>query len=93
MARHVLKCDPKPFQDIWDDLKRCEIRREVDHWFDRGDTLILRELTSRGSDMVTGREVELFVTHVQRGYGLPPSTCVMSVALQKKYQIDRLAKA
>jgi ASC-1-like (ASCH) protein len=72
---HDLKCDYEAFDDIQAGVKKCEVRKD-DRGFAVGDTLRLhRQLDGQP----TGETLRVFVTHIQRGYGLPVDICVMSI--------------
>ncbi|CAL8476445.1 protein of unknown function (plasmid) [Caballeronia sp. S22] len=84
---HELKTDHEPFAAILSGEKTHEIRYD-DRGFKVGDTLVLRETRYSRGEMFsegrpleyTGRTAERVVTHIQRGYGLPRSMVVMSLA-------------
>jgi len=92
MKRHELKTDKKPFFDVWNDLKKFEIRLN-DRDFLVGDVLILEQTTFTGEDMkngapleYTGLFIEAQVTHIMSGpiYGLVDGWCIMSINPVKK---------
>jgi hypothetical protein len=89
MAIHILKSHPVPFGDVWDKGKLAEVRREDDRIFSVGDTITLLELESPGSDWATGREITALISHVQRGYGLPPGLAVLSIGVCLRHQSQR----
>ena len=85
--RHELKTDSIQFQHVWSGLKSFEIRLD-DRNFDVKDTLLLKETTYTGKQMLngmplyyTGREILVSVIHIMRGpvYGLADGWCIMSI--------------
>jgi hypothetical protein len=66
------------FDDVASGRKRVEIRRD-DRGFEIGDRLLLREWDPRSG--YTGREVNVLVTHVLRGWGLPNLLVALSISL------------
>ena len=75
---HELKTDPEPFMDVWQYVKKFEIRKN-DRDFQVGDTLILRQTNHSAADMesknlplqYTGRKFVCTVAYILReGYGL-----------------------
>lgn len=83
---HELKTLRGYFQEVLDDNKTFEIRRD-DRGFNVGDTLRLREWTFQDENTVdemgvyTGRELSVEVTYIFVGgfYGIKPGYCVMSI--------------
>lgn len=85
---HNLKCWPKPFQAMVDDLKPWEFRKD-DRGYEVGDTLHLMEWVPEGdpvccvefAEEYTGRTLDVVVMHIVRGpeFGIPAGFCVMSV--------------
>lgn len=82
--RHTLKTNTVVFQDVWDEKKTYEVRRD-DRNFKLGDELLLVETYHTGEEMdmgaplqYTGRYVLLDVMHKLKGeYGLLPDFCVL----------------
>nr|WP_200563084.1 DUF3850 domain-containing protein [Paraburkholderia aspalathi] len=85
---HELKTDPEPFSAVLSGEKTHEVRTD-DRNFKVGDTLVLKETRFTRREMFelgwpleyTGRRLTRFVTHIQRGYGLPDNLVVMSLAV------------
>jgi hypothetical protein len=86
---HILKTDPKPFEDVWQYKKTFEVRKN-DRNFKVGDELILKETYYTGEEMKKGkpltytqREIGAKVLHVLHGpvYGLQEGWCIMSIRL------------
>lgn len=73
---HTLKAWPEPFSDIWNGIKKCEIRRN-DRNFKVNDLLLLNEYLPSGT--FTGRQIDARVTHIQAGFGLPDGFVVLSI--------------
>lgn len=79
---HELKTWPGPFEAMWQEQKRFEVRRD-DRGFEVGDRLHLREWNPATSDY-TGRELrDVVVRYILRGdvavgFGVQPGYCVMS---------------
>jgi hypothetical protein len=78
-ADHELKTWCAPFNAVWHEHKRFEIRRN-DRAFKVGDVLRLREWDHE-SERYTGRSVDTEVTYIVPGgnWGLPDDLCVMSI--------------
>ena len=78
-ADHELKTWCAPFNAVWHEHKRFEIRRN-DRAFKVGDVLRLREWDHE-AERHTGREVCTEVTYIVPGgsWGLPDDLCVMSI--------------
>ena len=86
---HSIKCDPRPFQDVWGDRKKAALRYN-DRNYQPGDLINLRETlysaAQRGDSAAeyTGREIDVWITHVLKstdgddGYGLLKNWCVIS---------------
>lgn len=75
---HELKCWPGPFQEIWDQRKRFEVRKN-DRNFKVGELLHLREWGPE-TKRYTGRYVVAMVTCLLQGeFGLPPDICVLGI--------------
>ena len=76
---HELKCDPRPFQAVYQGSKTFEVRVD-DRGYQVGDTLHLREY-DRETSTYTGRWVSKRVTYLLCGgqYGLPDNLVVMSL--------------
>ena len=66
MATHELKTTQPHFAHVQSGAKRAEIRRD-DRGCAVGDVLVLREY-DREADALTGRYVEVRVTHVLKGF-------------------------
>jgi len=77
MKTHNLKTWPEPFAAVVAGEKRHEVRKD-DRGFEVGDTLILREWVPE-TQTYTKRTMTCTVTHITRGWGLPPGLCVMSI--------------
>lgn len=79
---HEFKTCPEPFQAMWGGSKKADIRDLTDRGgvsaVQVGDTLRFREW-HLDTGAYTGRELSAVVTHVQVGYGLPPTMVVMSI--------------
>jgi len=78
--RHELKCWPGPFADVVAGLKTYEVRKN-DRGFKEGDVLWLR-CWSREDGYNFGRSVEVDVTHITTGWGLPEGICVLGIKLR-----------
>lgn len=78
---HELKTWPTPFQAVWNEEKRHEIRKN-DRDFQAWDRLHLREYNPE-SGAYTGRELGVTVTYITNGpaWDIPEGMCVMSVKL------------
>lgn len=88
MAEHVLKTDPKVFQESWNGSKVFEIRYN-DRDYKVGDTLLLCETAHSGEEMkkgkplfYTGRQIATTVEYVLHGpiYGLEEGWVIMSAS-------------
>lgn len=86
---HTLKCDPGPFEFVWNGTKRAEVRRN-DRGFEVGDTLLLLETNGlvRGEPLFTGRRVRARITHKQDGYGIPEPFCVLSLRITSRTESE-----
>lgn len=89
---HDLKCHPEPFEGILSGLKTHEVRVN-DRNYKVRDILRLREwvpikgtYSTLETGRYTGRECRVEVTYITWAgtYGLPTSTCVMSVKAEQK---------
>jgi hypothetical protein len=82
MKTHELKTWPGPFEAMWQEIKRFEVRRD-DRGFEPRDRLWLREWNPETQEY-TGRELrDVMVKYVLRGddavgFGVQPGYCVMS---------------
>ena len=97
MATHELKTWPEPFEAVWRDRKRYEIRKN-DRGFAVGDVLVLHEWRPRlhgvfpqtvgmdGNAHYTGRVIRTEVEYMTDGgaWGLPAGLCVMSIRTIRK---------
>lgn len=81
---HQLKTWPQPFDAVWNNNKRHEVRVN-DRDFRTGDVLHLHEYDP-GSGY-TGRYVEARVSHITGcgEWGLPANLCVMSLSSTIRY--------
>ena len=78
MTTYELKVYPTHFAAVQSGAKRAEIRRD-DRGYAVGDVLVLREFEP-GVGALTGRYVEVRVTHVLRGFeGLAPGFAALSI--------------
>lgn len=78
MATHELKTVQPHLSAVQSGSKRAEIRRD-DRGFAVGDVLVLREYDP-AADALTGRFVEVRVTHVLRGFeGLATGFVALSI--------------
>lgn len=87
---HDLKTWPESFEAMAAGHKTCELRRD-DRGFAVGDELVLREWILPDPTLplereiaptgYTGRELRAYVTHVQRGFGLPDGHVALSIRL------------
>ncbi len=87
-----LKIDPAAFQDVFDNHKKAEIRRN-DRGYQVGSVLKLLETRSTGEEMAagaplvyTGRGCFRFVTHVQEGYGLQDGFVALSLRPLSRFE-------
>ena len=83
---HDLKCDPVPFNAVWNLDKSYEIRND-DRNFQIGDRLLLREHDRSVNGDVgeyLGRAVRARITHKLAGgtYGLPDDTCALGFVVE-----------
>ncbi|WP_421565611.1 DUF3850 domain-containing protein [Ochrobactrum sp. EDr1-4] len=69
MQTHNLKIDAHPFADLLSGAKTGEVRND-DRGFEVGDTVHLT--------CIDGQTMDLTISHIQRGYGLPDGICVLS---------------
>lgn len=84
---HELKTDPIPFQEVWQENKLFEIRKN-DRNFTNEDTVTLKETVWSAQQMkegkpleYTGREIEAEIPFVlYGGYGLQEGYCVFSLS-------------
>ena len=83
---HVLKADPRPFDDAKVGLKLFELRR-ADRDYRVGDTLLLLRTKHSSANMRTGAALEYtgdvlaaLITHIQTGYGLPDGLAALSIS-------------
>ena len=82
MKTHELKTWPAPFEAMWQEQKRFEVRRD-DRGFEVRDSLWLREWDPATGEY-TGRELrDVIVKFILRGadavgFGVQPGYCVMS---------------
>ncbi|WP_159973206.1 DUF3850 domain-containing protein [Pseudomonas sp. 8Z] len=76
MTIHTLKGHGGPFSDLKSGAKTGEVRDCSDRDFQVGDFALLKEIHADGEP--SGREQLFFITHIQRGYGLPDNLCVLS---------------
>jgi len=60
---HNLKCDPKPFQDVWDGKKKAELRIDDGRGFKVGHHFKLAETTADRKEL-TGRTISGRFTHM-----------------------------
>lgn len=81
MADHALKIHEQPFNDLLSGVKNCEVRNN-DRGFQVGDTVQLHEI----ADTFTGRVMVRKITHVQTGYGLPDSLCVLELTKEPRHE-------
>lgn len=78
MKVHDLKIEPKYFQDIIDDRKRFEIRKN-DRDYRDGDVLFLREWKN---GKYTGREIRCIVPYVLKNVdGLSDGYAILSICV------------
>ena len=78
MRVHELKILPEYFQAVWNEEKRCELRKD-DRDYRVGDWLILREFDGA---KYTGSGLLMQITHILRDcpeYGLQDGYCILSV--------------
>lgn len=76
---HELKLLTAYFQDVWDNKKRFELRKD-DRGYKVGDLLALREFDG---EKYTGAAIVVRVTHILRNcpeYGLADGYCIMSIS-------------
>lgn len=87
MTEHELKTWPEPFQAMWDEAKRFEVRQD-DRGFEVGDFLVLREWDTF-REGYTGRAMRAEVTYLLRdAFGLPPGLVVLSVNVTIKARTE-----
>ncbi|MCM1104699.1 MAG: DUF3850 domain-containing protein [Clostridium sp.] len=78
MKVHELKIEPRYFQDIIDDRKCFEIRKN-DRDFREGDILFLREYNN---GKYTGREIRCIVSYVLKNVdGLADGYAILSICI------------
>lgn len=96
VSPHVLKTDPSPFDNVWDGIKTCEIRKD-DRGYRIGDKLTLKRTKYSGAEMAaggdlvfTGLEIDATVTHVLRGpvYGLMDGWVILSIRVDDRRRVD-----
>lgn len=76
--KHDLKILPQYFQAVWDDRKRCELRKD-DRGYRVGDIICLREWDG---EKYTGSALLVEITHILRNcpeYGLAEGFCILSI--------------
>ncbi len=89
MSTHVLKTDPKPYDFVAANLKKCELRFN-DRNFKVGDKLILRKTKYSATEMAgkmgknliyTGDTQEKYITHIldDPSYGLKKGWVILSI--------------
>lgn len=100
MAEHELKCDPEPFDAVWEGRKTHEIRLD-DRGFKVGDTLRLKKTVCTGAwyravnererqpITYTGQEMLVSVKHIQTGYGLLPMWAILSIQVLSRESRSR----
>ena len=77
---HELKINIEPFNDLLSGRKTSEVRNCADRDFAVGDVVWLREWHAvKGYSL---REMRRTIAHIQRGYGLPDTLCVLSYAFE-----------
>lgn len=94
MASHVLKTDPKTWDDVASGAKTHEIRLN-DRDYQVGDELVLRKTKYTGDEMSVlgkplvfeGEPIKRTVSHIQHGYGLMGGWVILSFASE----VSRLA--
>lgn len=79
MSTHELKCWTGFFQDILEERKTFEVRRD-DREYSTGDILKLREFEPN-AQRYTGRECICYVSYLLRGRLLPDGLVVMAIKL------------
>jgi hypothetical protein len=90
MKTHELKTVQPHFAHVQSSAKRAEIRRD-DRGFAVGDVLVLREYDP-ATDALTGRYVEVRVTHVLRGFeGLAEGWVSLSIEPLQPGLFDAIA--
>jgi hypothetical protein len=91
MMTHELKTHPQHFAHVQSGAKRAEIRKD-DRGFAVGDVLVLREY-DREADALTGRYVEVRVTHVLKGFeGLAEGFVSLSIEPLQPSLFDSIAR-
>lgn len=90
---HELKILPQPFEDLLSGAKTGEVRDCRDRKFSAGDSVRLVEISGIGIEHgPTGRTMCRVVTHIQTGFGLPESLCVLSYGLPvQQHQAEPVA--
>jgi hypothetical protein len=80
---HELKIWPESYEAIVRRVKTAEFRSD-DRGFAAGDFLTLEEWepTGEGVGDYTGRAATVFVTHVERGFGIPEGYAMLSFELR-----------
>lgn len=73
---HELKCVEPYFQHVLDGDKTFELRNN-DRGFQKGDLLLLREMSERGYP--TNRTTEVLVTYVISGHWLAPGFVALGI--------------
>lgn len=77
-AKHNLKILPPFFQAVWNDEKRCELRKD-DRDYQVGDIILLMEWDG---EKYTGSCLLVEITHILRNcpeYGLQDGYCILSI--------------
>lgn len=79
MANHILKTWREPFEAVWTEQKRFEVRKN-DRDYQAGDSLLLREYDPE-TDTYSGREIACWTPYILYGgaFGLPDDICVISL--------------
>jgi hypothetical protein len=84
---HELKILPQYFQEVWDDNKNFELRKN-DRDYKVGDYLVLREYSDAG---YTGSFLKVVITYILKDcpeYGLNKDYCILGIRRNSGYVVE-----